>query len=60
MTDLCMVTDEYGDDLHEVIATKKQKYQGKWSTTMKADFCCSLSRDSPEHLYKRLAKKSNK
>ena len=53
-----MVSDEHGERFHRDIATMEQRYQGKWSTTMLADYCWTLPRDAPEQLYKRQAKKS--
>ena len=53
-----MVSDEHGERFHQDIATMEQRYQGKWSTTMLADYCWTLRRDAPEQLYKRQAKKS--
>ena len=51
-------SDEHGERFHQDIATIEKRYQGKWSTTMLADYCWTLSRDAPEQQYKRQAKKS--
>jgi len=34
-----MVSDEHGEHFHQEIATMEKRYQGKWSTTMLADYC---------------------
>jgi len=36
----------------------EQKYQGTWSTKILADYCWTISKDAPEQLYKKKAKKS--
>lgn len=52
-----MVSDEHGERFHQDISTMEQRYQGKWSTSMLADYCWTLRRDAPEQVYKRQAKK---
>src|SRR5688572_17011034 len=51
-----MVSDEHGERFHQDIATMEQRYKGKWSTTMRSEYCWTLRRDAPEQLYKRQAK----
>jgi len=33
-----MVSDEHGERFHQDIATMEKRYQGKWYTTMLADY----------------------
>lgn len=54
------VSDEHGERFHQDIATMEQRYQGKWSTSMLADYCWTISRDAPQVHYKRQAKRSRK
>ena len=35
----------------------ENRYQGKWSPIMLAEYCWTVVRDSPERVYKRQAKK---
>jgi len=55
-----MVSDEHGERFHQEIATMEKRYQGKWSTSMLADYCWTLGRNAPEQLHKRQAKRSRK
>jgi hypothetical protein len=34
-----MVSDELGERFHQEIATMEKRYQGKWSTSILADYC---------------------
>lgn len=47
------VSDEHGERFHQDIATMEKRYQGKWTTTMLADYCWSLIRDATHVSYKR-------
>jgi len=38
----------------------EKRYQGKWSTSVLADCCWTLGRNTPERLHKRQAKRSRK
>lgn len=51
------VSDEHGERFHQTIAEIENRYQGKWSPVMLADYCWTVVRDSPELVYKRQAKK---
>jgi len=55
-----MVSDEHGEGFHQEIATMEKRYQGKWSTSMLADYCWTLATNTPEQLRKRQAKRSRK
>jgi hypothetical protein len=43
-----MVSDEHGERFHQETATMGKIYQGKRSTSILADYCWTLSRNSPE------------
>jgi hypothetical protein len=43
-----MISDEQGERFHQEIATMEKWYQGMRSTSMLADYCWTLSRNSPE------------
>jgi hypothetical protein len=53
-------SDEHGECFHQEIATMEKRYQGKWSTSMLADYCWTLTRNAPEQLHKRQAKRGHK
>jgi hypothetical protein len=55
-----MVSDEPGERFHQEISTMGKRYQGKWSTSMLADYYWTLTRNAPEQLHKRQAKQSRK
>jgi hypothetical protein len=55
-----MVSDEHGERFLQEIATIEKRYQGKWSTSMLADYCWTLTRNAPEQLHKRQEKRSRK
>jgi hypothetical protein len=50
--DCGMVSDEHSECFHREIATMEKKCQGRWSTSMLADYCWTLARNAPEQLYK--------
>jgi hypothetical protein len=52
------VSDEHGERFHQEIAKMEEGYQGKWLTSMLADYCSTLARNTPEQLHKRQAKRS--
>jgi hypothetical protein len=51
-----MVSNEHGKHFYQEIAMMEKRYQGKWSTSMFADYCWTLARNAPEQLHKRQAK----
>ena len=51
------VSDEHGERFHQDISTMEKRYQGKWNTTMLADYCWTLTRDDSSACYKRQAKR---
>jgi hypothetical protein len=51
-----MVIDEHGERFHQEIATMEKGCEGKWSTSMLADYCWTLARNAPEQLHKQQAK----
>jgi len=48
---LCKVSDEHGERFHQDILAKEKQYQGKWTSSMLADYCWTLKRDVPEANY---------
>jgi hypothetical protein len=44
---LSTVSDEHGEPFQQDISTMEKKYQGKWSPSMLAGYCWTLSRDVP-------------
>ena len=51
------VSDEHGERFHQHIANMEKRYQGKWSSSMLADYCWTLARDQPELSFNRKAKR---
>jgi len=47
----CEVSDEHGERFHQDILAKEKQYQGKWTSSMLADYCWTLKRDVPEANY---------
>lgn len=47
------VSEEQGKRFHQDIKEMERRYQGKWSTSMLADYCWSLQRDEPHAHHKR-------
>ena len=47
------VTDEHGERFHQDIMAKEKQYQGKWTSSILADYCWTLKRDVPEAKYRR-------
>src|SRR5215475_5108335 len=52
------VSDEQGERFHQDFATMEDRYKGKWSPAMIADYCWTLIRDSPNSTFNRQAKKA--
>lgn len=46
------VSEEMGERFHQDIKEMERRYQGKWITTMMADFCWMLHRDEPYREHK--------
>ena len=42
------ISDEHGERFHQVIMDKEKRYQGKWTSSMLAEYCWTLKRDVPE------------
>ena len=51
------VSDEHGERFHQEMAEMEKRYQGRWSTSMMADYCWTVARDCPEPVYKRAYKR---
>ena len=47
------VSDEHGERFHQDILAMEKRYQGKWASSMLADYCWALKRDVPEANYRR-------
>jgi len=52
------VSEEQGERFHQDIAAMEGRYKGKWSPSMLADYCWTLTRDSPNSTVNRQAKKA--
>jgi len=46
-------SDEHGERFHQDIMSMEKRYQGKWSSSMLADYCWTLKRDVPDAKYRR-------
>jgi len=46
------VSDEHGESFHQDILAMEKWYQGKWTSSMLADYCWTLKRDVPEANYR--------
>ena len=42
------VSDEYREHLHEGISAVENRYEGKWSAAILADYCRTVKTDSPD------------
>ena len=51
------VSDEQGERFHQDLKVIEKRYQGRWDTSMMADYCWSIARDCPKTKHKRQAKK---
>jgi hypothetical protein len=51
------LSDEHGERFHRDIAAMEKRYQGKWISSILADYCWTVTRDSPGLAYKRQAKR---
>jgi len=45
-------SDEHGEIFHQDIMTMEKRYQGKWTSSMLADYCWTFKRDVPEANYR--------
>ena len=46
------VSDEHGERFHQDISVIENRYKGKWSVSMLADYCWSIQRDDSETQHK--------
>jgi len=53
LENLGKVIDEHGERFHQDILAMEKRYQGKWTSSMLADYCWTLKRDVPEANYRR-------
>ena len=47
------VSDKHGERFHQDICVIENRYKGKWSVSMLADYCWSIKRDDSETQHKR-------
>jgi len=47
------VSDEHGGRFHQDIMATEKWYQGKWTSSMLADYCWTLKRYEPDAKYRR-------
>jgi len=50
---LVEVSDEHSESFHQDILAVEKRYQGKWISSMLADYCWTPKRDVPEANYRR-------
>ena len=53
LSNLGEVSDETGEKFHQDIMTVEKRYQGKWTSSMLADYCWTLKMDVPDAKYRR-------
>jgi len=46
------VSGEHGERFHQDILAMEKRYQGKWTSSMLADYCWTLKRCAPEANYR--------
>jgi hypothetical protein len=46
-------SDEHGERFHEDIMAMEKRYQGKWTSSMLAEYCWTLKSDVPDVKYRR-------
>ena len=51
------VSDEQGERFHQDIKEMKERYQGRWDTTMMSDYCWSLKRDDEKNYSRQSPKR---
>lgn len=47
------VSEEMGERFHQDMKEMEKRYQGRWNTTMMADYCWILHRDDPRRVHAR-------
>ena len=47
------VIEEHGERFHQYIMSMEKRYQGKWTSSVLADYCWTLKRDVPDAKYRR-------
>jgi len=45
------VSDEHSERIHQDLMAMEKQYQGKWTSSMLADYCWTLKRDVPDAKY---------
>ena len=46
------VSDEHGQRFHQDLMAMEKRYQGKWTSSMLADYCWTLKRGVPDAKYR--------
>jgi len=46
------VSDEHGERFHQDIMAMEKRYQGKWTSSLLADYCWTLKMDVPDAKYR--------
>ncbi|KAI6648986.1 hypothetical protein LOD99_6869 [Oopsacas minuta] len=54
---LWALSEEQGERFHQDISDIEHRYQGKWNSSMIADYCWCLKRNRPDVLHKRKSRK---
>ena len=47
------ISDEHGARFHQDVMTRENRYQGKWTSSMLAEYCWTLKRNVPDAKYRR-------
>jgi len=47
------VSDKQSERFHQDIIAMEKQYQGKWTSSMLADYCWTVKRDVPNAKYRR-------
>ena len=47
------ISDKHGERFHQDIKAMEKQYQGKWTSSMLADYCWTLKMDVPEANYRQ-------
>jgi len=50
---LAKFSDKHSERFHQDIMAMEKLYQGKWTSSMLADYCWTLKRDVPDAKYQR-------
>jgi hypothetical protein len=51
LDNLIKISDKHSERFHQDIIVTEKWYQGKWTSSMLADYCWALKRDAPDSKY---------